>query len=426
MEKIVFIGCGAIGKTLIEIWNIEKLHMKNKITIIEPEPLPEWLIKSRKIHHIQIGITPDNANMLLKNIDNTTLVIDVSVGVDSLLITEICVKKGSMYINTSLENWEETTTLKKDYKDFKKNTLYFREQLMKMQAKTKSTIVIDHGFNPGIIQAFALTAIDKLSPEPPKDYAERAKELEIVSIQVVEFDSQLTDFELYPDIFVNTWSSLGFQAEGTDHCMIGYGTLDNSFEKYKLITPTDGEKNVRFINNHSMDLEKESITLDPKGKPFKYTGMLITHGESNTLSRFLTTKDKSYRPSVYYVYSPSKIAWECLKQTRKNNYEPLPYWHVLEQDEITNDGFDSIGALLTFKDGKQYWSGSVLSISDVKKLGFKYATATTLQVGAALNSAIEYILTHKKEGYQTPEQLDHKYILDHAKKYLGNLYFTYL
>ncbi len=437
--KFLFIGCGAIGKTLIELWNLEKLYKNNKIVIIDPQPMPSWLMESRKnIKHLQLGITEQNANKLLKEIDSNTLVIDVSVEVDSLMIVDICIKKGSMYINTSLEQWHtgSNTTMSKDYNKFKKDTLYYREMLMENKLKTtKSTVIIDHGCNPGILQTFALCCLDFIAFEINKklnskeDYANFCKDLKLVSIQVVEYDSQQTDVEVFVDLFVNTWSSLGFQAEGSDHCMIGGpGTYDKSFDKYDLIKPTDGDKNVSFIAEHSMNLKRKSMTVNHKGEPFEYEGMLITHGESNTLSEFLTTADKSYCPSVYYVYRPSDISLECLNNLRKNKYEPLEYWYVLENKDITNkDGFDSIGALLTFEDGSKYWGGSVLSHSDVNKLGFKYAgTATTVQVSASLNSAITWALEHRTAGYNTPEYLNHKEILDNTVKYLGFCGFGWL
>jgi homospermidine synthase len=364
-------------------------------------------------------------------------VIDLSVEVDSLFIIDYCIKSKSMYINTSLENWhEEEKPMHKEYKKFKDDTLYHRELLLDKKLKTsKSTIVIDHGFNPGIIQTFALTALDliakeyDLTLESKEEYAEFAKAIELVSIQVVEFDNQLTNLESYDDLFLNTWSSLGFQAEGTDHCMFGLGTLDDSFKDQKLIIPDEGHKNVRFIAEHSMNLMRDSVTLDNYGVPFEYSGMLITHGESNTLSDYLTTKDGSYRPSVYYVYSPSEVAWGCLQKVRDNDYHFLDYWHVLTPDDIIDEeySFDSIGALLTLKDGRKFWSGSVLTNRQTREMGFKYAgTATTVQVASSVNSAITYMINNPKEGYCTPEYLRHREILKLTAPFLGNLFFGYI
>jgi homospermidine synthase len=428
--KFIFIGCGAIGKTLIEIWNLEKLYIKNKITIIEPQPMPEWIFKGRNIHHINVGITENNAKDLLKDLDSDTLMIDLSVEVDSLMLIDFCDKVKCMYINTSLENWhEELKPMYKDYNQFKKDTLYHRELVLQNKLKkSNTTIVMDNGMNPGMIQDLALTSLDIIAGQRNikfTDYAELAKQLDLISIQVVEYDSQKTNLEAYDDLFINSWSSLGFQAEGTDHCMFGYGTLDTSFEKYKLITPNEGAKNVRFIAEHSMDLKRKSVTLNPKGEKFEYEGMLITHGESNTLSRFLSTKDGSYRPSVYYVYRPSDISLECLEMVRKNKYQFLEYWHVMCLDDIES-GFDSIGALLTFKDGSQFWGGTILEHEQVKKLGFKYGTATTVQVAGSVYSGIEWILDHQHEGFTTPEQMNHLEILGRAIKYLGNVYFKWI
>jgi len=430
--KFVLVGCGAVCKTLLEIYfNIEKIYTKNHFTIIEPEPLPEWITSRKNVNHIQIGITEDNAEQLLKDLDENTMMIDLSVEVDTLMLIDYCKKAKCLYINTSLENWkDDKKPLSSNYEKFKDDTLYHRElQLEKELKNNKESIMIDHGMNPGMIQVFALTCLDVIAVQKKmkyEDYADLCKQLELVSIQVVEYDSQQTDMEVYDDMFINTWSSLGFQSEGTDACMFGFGTLDESFKDFKLITPTEGDKNVRFINDHSMNIKRKSVTLDPKGNPFEYEGMMITHGESNTLSRFLETKDGSYRPSVYYVYKPSDVSLKCLEMVRKNNYEFLDYWYVLEQEDIMPGGFDSIGALLTFKDGSKFWGGTVLQHEQVKKAGFKLGTATTVQVAGSIYSAIEWMLDNKREGYLTPEKTDHIEILGRALKYLGNVYFKYI
>ena len=63
--KFLFIGCGSIGKTLLELWMIKGIHKNNKITIIEPELLPEWILNFNKhTKHIQVGITEKNAKKL--------------------------------------------------------------------------------------------------------------------------------------------------------------------------------------------------------------------------------------------------------------------------------------------------------------------------------------------------------------------------
>ena len=436
--KFLFCGCGSIGKSLIELWMINNLYKNNDICIIDPEPMPEWLLNCRKnIKHIQIGVTKNNIKQLFKKNDKNTLVIDLTVEVDSFMIIDECIKTKSMYINTSLENWhDDDKYFSKKYQKFKEDTLYYREMLLEKKLKNnKRTIVTDFDFNPGQCQMFALTALDMIAKElnvelkNKEDYGEFCKKIELESIQIVEFDNQKTDMKQYDDCFYNSWSSLGFQSEGSDHCMFGYGTIDETFDDWVLIEPTEGEKNIRFIGERSMNLLKESVTLGLNGECFNFNGMLITHGESNTLSQYLTTKDKTYRPSVYYVYSPCKIAWDCLDKLRDNDYKFLDFWYILQTDDISNveDAFDSIGALLTFKNGKKYWSGSVLSHKQVLEMGFKYAgTATTVQVCSSVNSAIEWILRNPNKGYNSPEFLNHREVLKATAPYLGSLYFGWI
>jgi homospermidine synthase len=265
MNKInfVFVGCGAVGKALLEIWHLENLYEDNPITIIEPEELGEWLFEYfPQIKHIQKSLDKDNIKKLLSKIDDHTFVIDVSVNTDCILIIDEVIKHDSMYINTSLENYEdidlEKKTLSKKYEQFKENTLYYREMLIKDKInKSSSTILISEGANPGIISSLALMALEevgKIKKIELKEgsYADLAKKFKLRKIHISEVDTQKTELECDDNIFYNTWSAIGAQAEFGDYPMLGYGTHEK--ETPNLIKPTEGTKHVRFLPEHACDV----------------------------------------------------------------------------------------------------------------------------------------------------------------------------
>ena len=59
--EILYIGCGAVGRALLELWHIEKKYKKEKITVIEPTDLPPWIKEFYpKLKHIKKKITKEN------------------------------------------------------------------------------------------------------------------------------------------------------------------------------------------------------------------------------------------------------------------------------------------------------------------------------------------------------------------------------
>lgn len=451
IDTFYFVGFGSIARSLIEIWQLEDLYHNIKMVAIEPLDIPEWCFEKHKMKHVKEAITKRNAKRLLKKINENTLVIDLSVDVDCLLITGICKNKGSLYVCTSVENWanyEKDKNIKStSYNRIKKDTLYYRQMLLDEQNRsTDQTILSNIGFNPGMISVMALCAIDMIyagykeflddndmedEPSEPDErdetfYAKFCKDSGLVSIQVVELDTQITDIKPKKDTMFNTWSSEGWTSECTDNVMMGYNKDDpdfkkNKYEGHKLIFPNEGKKNVIFLPVRGMDITKETKTLDLEGEPVKYRGFLIPHAEANTLSSYL--EYDGHRPSVYYVYSPSKICIESTNYLRENNYKPLANWHVLELSEIKS-GYDSIGCLFTFDSGEQYILCSIVDTEYVKSLGFKHCQSTGLQVAGSLHASIKYILRgHEDEGVINPENLPHQWIFREAEKYLGKIYF---
>ena len=167
-----------------------------------------------------------------------------------------------------------------------------------------------------------------------------------------------------------------------------------------------------------------TTSYEPEGK--ELSGYCVPHAESYTLARFLQVLDKNnqvvYRPTVYYSYlipDTAKLACHyvdyCLDDKGLPKHE-----HVLGSGEIKS-GYDSVGCLLFFKDGKRYWIGSVMHNEIAKKL-FKEVNVTCMQVGISLLAAIEWMLQNPYEGIVDPEFVDSNFILSFCKDWLGKLY----
>lgn len=438
---IVFIGMGAVGKAVIEILNISsKEHIKQaKITIVEPLEIPKWISQMfTQIKHIKKSVTSDNVQKLLKPLFNKhTFVIDVSVEVDSIPIMVLAKQQNVIgYLNTSVEDWSnpnpEYFSMNRD--KLIKRSLSYRSYLVeKALGKVhNSTIIQEFGMNPGFISISALLGLYncamKYGSNETKKAAENgqfnivAKNLGLLTIQSSEHDTQITKLPRPKGTFWNTWSANGLQrGEGLDPVQIGWGSHED--QKQGISDPKILDK-THIFPMRGMDEIHETIGLDYNGDPISFNGFLIPHGESDSLSKFLATKD--YNPTVYYVYNPSEAAKESLEEQRNNKHKPLSKSHVLTLPEIKM-GYDSVGTLLIFS-GKgetpsiMWWTGSCMSVEDAYKCGFVHSGPTVVQVAASIYSAFKYVLEHKHLGLVTPEELDYKYILKTARPYLGNLY----
>lgn len=416
------IGCGAVGKTVVLYWNkIVPFIKYSKFTIIEPEDLPS-IITSGKIH-IKDRVTSKNYNKLLLGL-KPDLIVDMSVYVGSVSIINWCFAHNVLYISTAIENWENVPSWNEDEDLYEHSLLFYQRTILSTRNASASvtgpTILVDHGMNPGLISHFTKVALEKMAKDrgiSMKSYPQMARDLDVQVIQCSEIDTQRITLDRDPLTFTNTWSSIGFYEEGSDPVQIGWG----SHEKFPDNPDLGAEKDVEQVF-----LRKRGMNCLLRGyNPLEgeYIGMCIPHSEGASISRFLTSGD--YRPSSYYVYKPAPCAWDSLEDVRKNNYEMLPYYHVVTCDEII-DGKDAVGALLMLGNGETYWAGTILKKEDIPSEFHPYTNPTIVQVACGVLSGIDYIMQHPREGVIFPEHIDSRRVLGLTGSYLGEVVFKYV
>ena len=88
-------------------------------------------------------------------------------------------------------------------------------------------------------------------------------------------------------------------------------------------------------------------------------------------------------------------------------------------DEIVK-GADILGSLIMGHKYNSWWSGSVLTIDEARKL-VPHQNATTIQVAIGVVAAIMWMIEHPNKGVSVPDDLPHKEILAIAKPYLGTV-----
>lgn len=428
INKIFMIGCGSSGQGLLELWIRIKSDLKDKIiTIIEPKDIPNELLELYKdIKHIKDGITKENMNKYFNEyVDENTFVINVSVDVDSLLLMKQTKKRKAMYIDSSIEDYEED--MKKE-KPIEQKTLYYRgiqteKQLKKIKIHNSKSILHSHAMNPGLISSFVLYWIDwyvnNKSDSKMKKLLKKnqfgllAKQIGIDTIHISEIDTQETKKEYKPNIFYSTWSSNGFQEEARDHVQI-VGS-DNEYKNKLGFHKSKIKPHTFYMEDRGMDTYHESYIFDDKLNTIKYEGMMIPHYEPFSLSEYLSHGE--YCPNIFYVYKPCAIATKSLDKLRENDYKLLN-GYVLRGYDI-DKGYDAVGATIILNNGELYWCGSILDIKQTRELGLIFTGPTCLQVAISMTRAIEYLLKHQKEGLITTEEIPYKYMIENCKKYLG-------
>jgi len=437
---MILIGCGGVGSAVLELIPICKLLPKNftnELTIIEPREISHLtFLHKYKYKHIQIEIIKENIDNILNSIlKKNDVIFDCSVNVDALAIMAIAHKIGALYINCSMEDWEtpDAGHINSKPKALLHRSLCYRIWQAHTIFSTGPTMLADQGMNPGIISLFALRGMEDMARAVNNgeaiqamqngDYAKASEILGIRTIHITERDTQTLKKARPVGDFCNTWSSAGLIAEALDPIQLGNGT--HEIKSAKSLHATDF-LNMRIIPHRGMEVSAWSYSPSRTGIGGPYHGFLIPHGEANTLSTCLSSKN--YRPSVYFVYQPCPFARDSLDEIRRSRYK-LPKKECIKVAmplPALKGGYDAVGALLWSDRYPAWWSGTILDCTDMAPLGIKYSGPTTIQVAIAIISAIKWMLVNPSVGFITPEDLPYSQILKDCEPYLGRIYSGFI
>jgi len=436
--KILIIGYGSVSKCTLPIL-LQHLDVdRKKITIVDFENKAKELAP-----FVKTGISYRREKITLKNLGKVLskyagengLVIDLgwNIGADDIL--SWCHKHNVLYVNTSVEAWDPYAE-----KDLLKKTLYWRQMKLREMAKNwpkdSVTAVVDHGANPGLISHFTKKALVDIAEKMIKDkkvsekdteelkkylnennFSQLAKKINVKVIHCSERDTQITNQPKEVEEFVNTWSIAGFHEEGLAPSEMGWGTHEKTL-------PPLAKRHKKGPRNQialaKMGINSWARSYVPEVGEIE--GMIIRHGEAFGISDRLTVWENGkavYRPTVHYVYMPCHEALSSLVELRARGGNLQPKLRIMG-DEITT-GKDILGAFLMGHPYKAWWTGTILSIDQTRKIA-PGQNATTLQVAAGIIAAVRWMIENPKKGICLPDDMPHEYILRIAKPYLGELH----
>lgn len=433
-NKLVIIGCGAIGTALIPmLFKFIKFNPVN-LTVIDMQSdkfsnLTKFINMGIKTRNIKL--TKDNAKNILINelkLGQDDLIIDASYEINTNFMFTLCSEYGISYTNSSVEVWKDEPEYKPiDY------TFYSRinsiEDLHKQILIKKNNFIISLGCNPGNVNIWTLYALDMINKRITnykyKTYAELAQKLGLRVIHVSERDTQITSNPKKTGEYLNSWSSdaISWYDEALSHLEISWGTHEKTKpDKVNLELSNEYQYIINKIGCESM-----AYSYTPINK--NLTGMLIRHEECYTICRKLTLKDSSnkiiYKPSSYYIYKISDSGMVSTQEIKDLIGEYQKNTRLMTSD-ITQ-GIDELGCTLFFASGDIYWVGSLLDIREARLIyDNKFnniINATILQVVAGYIGSILYLieLIENKEyhGFMMPEDMPIDKFIKWTKPLLG-------
>lgn len=436
--RLLMIGCGSVAKCVVQLL-LKHLDMDySRMTIIDPidysatEEVADIL--SAGATYICDKVTPENIDSLLgQYVSSGDMILDLSVNVGTLSVASWCFKNDVMYLNTSVEEWEININNEDAWAE---DTLYNRHtklrEHMESLGKEGPTVVVEHGANPGLASHWAKAGLEdiatRLLQQPVLEAQRRAALEEALEAQdfaslgmltgtkvihISEQDSQTVPRQRQNGEFMSTWSCDGFYQESLAIAEIGWGTHEKELPA-GAITYNHGPQNKIAIRKRAMEIVAKSWV--PSGN---IEGMVIPHGEAYTISDKLTLRKNGkaiYRPSVYFVYRPTKMATASLLEYADSGKDS-PDGAEIMTNEIST-GIDEVGTLLIGHDLGAWWTGSRLSIEETRK-HVRNTNATVLQVAASVMAAFHYMTNNQRQGFCTAEDLPHREILKFAAPYLG-------
>lgn len=434
-KRILVLGAGSVSQCVLPLLT-EHLVDAKQITIFDQRDNRSRVQSTLSLGatYVQGQITRENLDAQLSTyLSEGDFLLDLAWNIDANTILQWCHDKGVLYLNISIEQWDpyEGGSEKSPIE----RTLYYRHMRMReMKAKWTSqgaTAIVEHGANPGLVSHLVKRSMVDIATRALKDgkagagveaaltadsYNDLAHALNIKVIHIAERDTQVTDKPKQLDEFVNTWSVEGFYEEGIAPAELGWGTHEKTL-------PANAYEHHVGPRNQIAIAQPGATTWVRSWVPHcEITGMVVRHGEAFTLSDHLTVwnGDRAiYRPTVHYAYCPSNEAIVSMRELEMRQWNLTPNQRIMN-DEIT-DGEDRLGVLLMGHPYKSWWTGSLLSIHESRKL-IPHQSATTVQVASAVYAAVAWAMANPQRGLLVPDDLPWREVLPLAEKYWGGIY----
>lgn len=434
-NRVLVLGAGSVSQCVLPLL-IEHLVDAKQITIADMrdnrQRVSEAIAKGAT--YVQDQLTRENMDQFLsKYLSAGDFLLDLAWNIDVNDILGWAHDHGVIYLNTSLEEWDPYSAAVS--RNPTERTLYWRHMKLRKLTDTWNgkgpTAIVEHGANPGLVSHLTKKSLFDIATRAIKDgkatagvsealavenFPVLAKKLGVKVIHIAERDTQVSDKPKLLNEFVNTWSVEGFYEEGIAPAELGWGTHEKTL-------PVNAYQHESGPKNQICIAQPGATTWVRSWVPkMETTGMLVRHGEAFTISDHLTVWDGDkaiYRPTVHYAYCPTDAAIASMRELEMQQWSITPNQRIMNEEII--NGEDRLGVLLMGHPYKSWWTGSLLSIHDSRKLIPKQS-ATTVQVASAVYAAVAWAMANPNAGYRVPDDLPWREVLGFAEKYWGGYY----
>jgi homospermidine synthase len=420
----VVVGYGCIGQGVLPLLRRHLAREAERYTLLSPGSRALERATAHGLDVRPLGLERHGFEAVLGPLLRPgDLLLNLSVGVDSVSLIALARQRGALYVDTALEPWADEPL----GSPAQRSNHARREAALALgRAPGAPTAVITHGANPGLVSHFVKQALQDLareagtpsagSPRSREDWARLARDLGVRAIHVAERDTQWSMARRRAGEFVNTWSVPGFVEEALQPAELGWGTHERAWPADARRHATGSPASI-WLDRPGAAVRVRSWT--PLGGPLM--GHLVTHMESISIAEHLTLGDPlapQYRPTVHYAYRPCDEALLSLQELQAGGWGPPAAQRLLAEDLVS--GMDELGVLLGGPPGGALWLGSQLTL-EAARAACPDNSATSLQVAAGVMAAAVWAVTHPECGLLEPDDLPHDAILELARPYLGTL-----
>ena len=463
--NILLFGAGAICQCALPMV-LDRIDISpEKITVVEMDEKKKEAIQSSLdmgVKFLVKELKKENLHEFLSSmLTDGDILLDLAWEIDTVFLLSWCHEHGVLYLNTSLEVWDPCGDAINNNPHPRDRTLYQRhvelhEAIHKFlplpNGDKGPTGIFEHGANPGLVSHLVKKALSDLTEAllaDPKVDESRKTQLKLALdsqqfnrlcqltgtkvIHVSERDTQVSNVPKVPNEFVNTWSIAGFYEEGIAPVELCWGTHEKwipkgtHFHDTHVASPWRQSNAKPHQKGHCIALSQPGLRSWARSycpeDGGDFIGILMPHGECITMGDHLTVYDANgnveFRPSMYFVYCPCDDAVSSMREVEMRGFKINGMPQRIMTNEIVQ-GKDKLGILLLGHDYDAWWTGSLLSIEEARRIA-PGQNATSLQVASGVIGGLLWAIKNPREGVCLPEQLPWKEIVDSILMYLGEM-----
>lgn len=420
-RRILFVGYGTIAQALTPVlFELYPDLDPHHVSAITADARGAGIAQAFGIGFYVNPLTAENLHAVLEGrLGPGDFLLNLSVEVATVALIDWCQQYDVLYLDTCVEPWAGGYD-RTCHPGAHTTNYWLRQEALRRKSRGKSTCVIAHGANPGLVSHFIKLALSELAASeglalqgPP---AALARALGVKAIHIAERDTQTDGMALREGEFANTWSADGLLAEAMQCAELSWGTHETRLAA--------GAARIGTAPTAGVMLDRPGVSTKVKSwvpSVGEQQAWLITHHEAHSIGDFLTEFSPdgamTYRPTVYYAYRPAPKACESLERWANNGMRP-PALKAVMVDTLVS-GTDELGVLLIREQGA-YWFGSVLSLAEARRIA-PHNSATSLQVVGGIVGALAWMLRHPAAGVVEAEDMDADCVMRAARPFLGQV-----